>query len=299
MERMPELPEVSAHAERLTAAYRGAELVRFEALSFTALKTHHPPPDAAVGRALDGVGRRGKHLLLRFGDLTYVVHLMQGGRLKPDTSRAKKPKTGVARWVFAATSHPSLILMEAGTERRAGVWVVGGDPDGQAPLGRLGPEADTVDVAGMTALLAANSMRVHTFLREQEIVAGLGRRLANEVCHRARLSPFARTTALTADQVEAVVAAIGDLIADGLTDERAHDVMRPSRERPAAVHGRTGQPCPVCGDPVREVDYTRYTVHYCATCQTGGNILADNALSKLGISRAEQGLGRSRGRNPA
>jgi formamidopyrimidine-DNA glycosylase len=193
---------------------------------------------------------------------------MQGGRLKPDTSRAKKPKTGVARWVFAATSHPSLILMEAGTERRAGVWVVGGDPDGQAPLGRLGPEADTVDVAGMTALLAANSMRVHTFLREQEIVAGLGRRLA-------------------------------DHIADGLADERAHDVMRPSRERPAAVHGRTGQPCPVCGDPVREVDYTRYTVHYCATCQTGGNILADNALSKLGISRAEQGLGRSRGRNPA
>jgi formamidopyrimidine-DNA glycosylase len=124
---MPELPELTAHAERLDAAYRGAELARFEPLSFTALKTFDPPPDAAVGRTADRRGPAGKHLLLRFGELTFVVHLMQGGRLKPDTGKAKRPKTGVARWVFAG-SHPSLILTEAGTERRAGVWVVGGDP---------------------------------------------------------------------------------------------------------------------------------------------------------------------------
>jgi formamidopyrimidine-DNA glycosylase len=276
---MPELPELTAHAERLTEAFAGAELTRFDALSFTALKTFDPPPEAAVGRALDEVGRRGKHLLLRFGDLTYVVHLMQGGRLRPDRGKARRPKTGVARWTFR--SHPSLLLMEAGTEKRAGVWVVRGDPLDQEPLTELGPEADALDVDELGGLLAATSMRLHTFLRDQRLLAGVGRRLANEVCHRARLSPFARTSTLDTEEVAAVADAIRTLVAEGLADERQHAEMRPSRERLAEVHGRTGEPCPVCGDLVREVDYTRYTVHYCATCQTGGRVLADNTTSKF------------------
>jgi formamidopyrimidine-DNA glycosylase len=277
---MPELPELTAHAERLDAAYRGAELARFEPLSFTALKTFDPPPDAAVGQSLTGVGRRGKYLLLGFGDLTYVVHLMQGGRLKPDTGKSKRPKTGVARWVFAG-SHPSLILTEAGTERRAGVWVIGGDPYDQPPLGDIGPDADTVAAADLTALLAEHSMRLHTFLRDQRILAGVGRRLANEVCHRARLSPFARTTGLDAEEVEAVVTALRDLVAEGIADEAARSQMSASAERPAAVHGRTGAPCPVCGDTIRAVEYRDYTVCYCPTCQTGGKVLADNTTSKF------------------
>jgi formamidopyrimidine-DNA glycosylase len=280
MEPMPELPELTAHAERLTGAFDGATLRGFEPLSFTALKTFDPPPDAAVGRPLDGVARRGKHLLLRFGDLSYVVHLMQGGRLKPDTGRAKRPKTGVARWVFDG-AHPALLLTEAGTERRAGVWVVRGDADGQPPLDGLGPEADALDAAALGELLAARPMRLHTFLRDQSVLAGLGRRLANEICHRARLSPFARTGALDAQEVEAVVAAIRACIAEGIADERAQEEMRPSRQRLAAVHGRTGEACPRCGDTVREVAYRDYTVHYCATCQTGGKVLADNTTSKF------------------
>jgi formamidopyrimidine-DNA glycosylase len=281
MDGMPELPEVQAHAERLTVAFAGAELTRADALSFTALKTFDPPPDAAVGRTLDRVGRRGKHLLLRFGDLTYVVHLMQGGRLKPDAAKARKPKTGVFRWSFSGGSHPALMLSEAGTERRAGVWVLGGAPDDHPPLGELGPEADALDAEALGALLAANPMRLHGFLRDQRLLAGIGRRLANEVCHRARLSPFARTTSLDATEVEAVVTAIRALVAEGLADERGQTEMRPSRDRLAAVHGRTGEPCPVCGDAVREVAYNRYTVHYCATCQTDGKVLADNTTSKF------------------
>jgi formamidopyrimidine-DNA glycosylase len=292
MGHMPELPEVAAHAERLGAAYAGAELARFEALSFTALKTFDPPPDAAVGRTLDEVGHRGKHLVLRFGEVSYVVHLMQGGRLKPDTGKAKRPKTGVARWHFTdARSHPSLMLAEQGTERRAGVWVVGGDPLTQPPLSELGPEAGAISQGELASVLSGNPMRVHTLLRDQRLLAGIGRRLANEICHRARLSPFAATAKLADAQVAALHAAIGACLAEGLADERAQSDMRPSRERLAAVHGRTGEPCPVCGDLVREVAYNAYTVHYCATCQTDGRVLADNALSRLGIAREEQGLG--------
>ena len=279
---MPELPEVQAHAERLTTLLSGAELAAFEAISFTALKTYDPRPEAAVGRVLGQVGRRGKHLLLTFdGDqpLTYVVHLMQGGRLRPDAKLSRKPRGGVARWRFA--NGDALLLTEAGTEHRAGVWVVAGDPLTQPPLDHLGPEADTIDDWQMAELLVAHPMRLHTFLRDQRILAGLGRRLANEVCHRAKLSPFAATKKLGDAGAAAVVAAIREAVAEGLAFEREQSEMVSSAERPGAVHHRTGDPCPVCGDTIREVAYRDYTVHYCATCQTGGKVLADNTTSKF------------------
>lgn len=289
---MPELPEVKAHAERLDALCGGVVLQRFEPLSFTALKTVAPPPDAAHGAALDSVTSRGKHLLLRFGATTFVVHLMQGGRLRPDTSKARRPRAGVARWHFADGRR--LLLSEAGTERRAGVWVVDGDPLGQEPLVDLGPDADALTRVDLATLLAAHSMRLHTFLRDQRVLAGIGRRLANEVCHRARLSPFSQTRTLDGSEITALDDAIRETIAEGLAAERARADMSASRDRPAHVHGRTGAPCPVCGDEVREITYNRYTVNYCATCQTGGRILADNALSRLGVDRAEWGRGRQR-----
>lgn len=283
---MPELPEVQAHAERLSAAFGGVPLTGFDALSFTALKTYDPPPDAPVGRALDGVGRRGKHLLLRFGDLAYVVHLMQGGRLRvgADGSARGRPRASrkgahpIARWVFA--DGRALLLTEAGSERRAGVWVVAGDPLAAEPLADLGPEADTLDAAMLAPLLQANSMRLHSFLRRQRILAGLGRRLANEVCHAARLSPFAPTARL-ADDAGRIADAIGACVAESLEAERALDDMSASKDRPGAVHGRTGEPCPVCADRVRAVEYRGYTVNYCPTCQTGGKVLADNTTSKF------------------
>jgi formamidopyrimidine-DNA glycosylase len=276
---MPELPEVSAHAERLSEAFAGAVLTRFSPLAFTVLKTVTPAPETLVGRPLDRVDRRGKLLLLRFGGDAFVVHLMQGGRLRPDDKQARKPRGGMARWSFE--DGRALLLTEAGTERKAGVWVVAGDPDTQPPLDGLGPEADQLDVAALGELLQAGSMRLHTFLRDQSLLAGLGRRLANEVCHRARLSPFARTTALGPQEVQRLHGAIGDAVEEGLAAERAREDMSASKERPGAVHGRTGAACPVCGDEVREVAYRDYTVHYCATCQTGGRVLADNTTSKF------------------
>jgi formamidopyrimidine-DNA glycosylase len=278
---MPELPEVQAHAERLTAAFAGATLLGVEVLSFAALKTVLPAPDAALGRALRRVGRRGKFLLLEFDadpTITFAVHLMQGGRLRPDDKRARRPRGGLARWVLG---NGALLLTEAGTEHKAGVWVVEGDPLAQPPMAGLGPEADGLGAQELARRLAGSSMRLHTFLRDQAILAGLGRRLANEVCHRARLSPFSSTRGLGPADAERVASAIAELVAEGLATERARDDMSASAQRPAAVHNRPGSPCPVCGDSVRAVDYHDYSVHYCAHCQTGGRILADNTTSKF------------------
>jgi formamidopyrimidine-DNA glycosylase len=276
---MPEIPEVQAHAERLSEAFAGATLERFTPLSFTALKTFDPDPATTHGESLETVGRRGKALLLGFPSATHVVHLMQGGRLKPDETRAKKPRNGQARWTF--DDGRALLLTEAGTERRAGVWVVAGDPGRHEPLSHLGPDATDVDADELAGLLAAENTRVHGFLRDQRRIAGLGRRLANEVCHRARISPFAMTATLDDDEVERLHVAIGACIEEGLAHERAREDMSSSRERPGAVHHATGEACPVCGDEIREVAYNRYTVHYCATCQTDGKILADNTTSKF------------------
>ena len=276
---MPEMPEVQAHAERLTDAFAGAELERFRPIAFTALKTFSPAPETVHGHPLESVGRRGKHLLLRFAPATFVVHLMQGGRLKVDEKQAAKPRGGQARWRFA--DGRALLLTEAGTERKAGVWVVTGDPLDQPPLDDLGPEADALDEATLAKLLAGPSMRLHGWLRDQRILAGLGRRLANEICHRAQLSPFASTGKLDDEAMSRLHAAIGACIAESLQDERQRDDMSSSKERPGAVHHREGQACPVCGDTVRAVEYSGYTVNYCPTCQTGGKVLADNTTSKF------------------
>ena len=277
---MPEMPEVQAHAERLTDDFGGTALEKFLPLAFTALKTFSPAPDVAYGMPLDDVGRRGKYLLLNFAPATFVVHLMQGGRLLVDQKQAAKPRNGQARWRFA--DGRALLLTEAGTERRAGVWVVGGDDRAsQPPLDRLGPEALDLDVPGLAELLAAHPMRLHGWLRDQRIVAGMGRRLANEVCHRAKISPFASTGKLDDDAVTRLHAAIGECIAESLAYERTRSDMSSSKDRPGSVHHREGQACPVCGDTIRAVEYRSYTVNYCPTCQTGGKVLADNTTSRF------------------
>jgi formamidopyrimidine-DNA glycosylase len=277
---MPELPEVQAHAERLAADYTGRVLKRFQALTFTALKTAVPAPDAAYGQAVTGVGRRGKFILLDFESVQFAVHLMQGGRLLVDPKQAAKPRGGQARFVF--DEGPALLLTEAGTERRAGVWVYrAGEALHSPPLSGLGTEADHVGPEAMLRLFEARNQRLHGFLRDQHALAGLGRRLANEICHTARLSPFAMTGKLGMEGATKVVAAIRECVDEGLAYERTRDDMSASKDRPGAVHGRTGEPCPVCGHIVRAVEYSGYTVNYCATCQTGGKVLADNTTSKF------------------
>jgi formamidopyrimidine-DNA glycosylase len=276
---VPELPEVQAHAERLDRDFAGAVLERFTPLSFTALKTVDPDPSEAAGQHVVFVGRRGKYLLLDLGVLTFVVHLMQGGRLRPDDKQAAKPRGGVARWHFA--DGRALLLTEAGTERKAGVWAVSGDPETQPPLAGLGPEADHIEAAPLLSILHANPMRLHGFLRDQRLLAGLGRRLANEVCHRAKLSPFAGTGRMELTDAEHLVEAIRACVGDSLAYERGRDDMSSSSERPGNVHGRAGEACPACGDTVRSVEYSRYRVDYCPACQTGGKVLADNTTSKF------------------
>ena len=279
---MPELPELQAHAERLDEAFGDAVLEKFVPLSFTALKTAVPPAESAAGHALVFAGRRGKYLLLDFGVLTFVVHLMQGGRLKVEEAGSKqspKARFGQARCKFE--DGRALLLTEAGTERKAGVWAVAGDPETQVPLAGLGPEADHLDAEHLLPLLHEHPMRLHGFLRDQHVLAGLGRRLANEICHRAKLSPFANTGKLTAADASVLAEAIGACVNESLAYERGRADMSSSADRPGGVHHREGETCPVCGDTVRAVEYRAYTVNYCPTCQTGGKILADNTTSKF------------------
>ena len=285
---MPELPEVAAHAERLSDTFAGASLACFGPLHPAALKTFDPRPAAAAGEVLASVGHRGKYLLLRFGStdgdggtgrLTFVVHLMQAGRLRVDAQQARKPRGAMARWTF--DNGTALLLTEAGTERRAGVWLVADDPVEVEPLARLGPDAHSIGREELARRLAAGSERVHGFLRDQSHLAGIGRLLANEVLHAARISPFANTSRLDDSAVDRLHTAIGASIARGLAAERMLDDMGRSKDRPSDVHHRVGQPCPACGDTVRAVEYRRYRVAYCPACQTGGKVLADNTTSRF------------------
>jgi formamidopyrimidine-DNA glycosylase len=277
---VPELPELQAHAERLGDAFGGRVLAGFRPMTFTALKTVIPAADDLVGRTLDEVERTGKYLMLRFGDDRFVIHLMQGGRLTPDEKQSAKPKGGLARWIFDDGS--ALLLTEMAKEKRAGVWVVAGDPTDQVPLAGLGPDAMGISRDALAAALKGHkSMRVHGFLRDQRAIAGIGRRLSSEVCWRAKLSPFASTHKLTDDEVARLHAALGACIDEALTFERGRDAMSSSAERPGSVYKRAGEDCTVCGDAIRAVEYNAYTVNYCATCQTGGKVLADNTTSKF------------------
>ncbi len=281
---MPELPEIKAHAERLAHNWRGAELASFRPLHLSALKTFAPSPADVYGLALIGTGYRGKYLFLHFGspdnqvDYTFVVHLMQGGRLRPDAKKSKKPRGGMARWVFADDG--ALLLTEAGTEHKAGVWLVEGEPVGE-PIGHLGPDADTLSLDGLVIALAKENTRVHGFLRDQRRLAGVGRLLSNEILHRARLSPFAMTARLGDDEIDRLHDAMSSVIDEHIEYERSLDDIGRSADRPNGVHHRVGFACSVCQDEVRSVEYRRYTVAYCPTCQTGGRVLADNTTSKF------------------
>jgi formamidopyrimidine-DNA glycosylase len=277
---VPELPEITAHAERLAANYTGAELSAFRALHLTALKTFDPNPRETHGLALTRTGHRGKYLTMTFGaDHTFVVHLMQGGRLRPDPKRAKKPRGGMARWEFEDGG--ALLLTEAGTERKAGVWLVEGAIEGVDPLTGLGPDANTVSRDELAEILQEDNARIHGFLRRQSHVAGIGRLLANEILHTAKLSPFAMSTKLDDDEIDRLHAAMQSVIAASIEHERSLDDIGKSADRPNNVHHRVGFACPVCDDEIRSVEYRRYTVAYCPTCQTGGKILADNTTSKF------------------
>ncbi len=281
---MPELPEVKAHAERLTAEFGGAVVAKVRPLHFAALKTFAPDPNDAVGQPLAAVTSRAKLLILRFGNeaeptTSHIVHLMQGGRLKPDEKQSPKARGGLVRWIFE--DGRALLLTEMGKDRSAGVWTASGDPLLAERFEKTGPDADLVSVDELGELVGAASMRVHGFLRKQGNIAGIGRRLSNEICHTAKISPFANASKLNDDEIARLHAAINTCIDEGMAYERTRDDMSSSKDRPSNVHHRKGEPCNQCDDTIREVSYNRYNVDYCPTCQTKGKVLADNTTSKF------------------
>jgi formamidopyrimidine-DNA glycosylase len=286
---MPEMPEVQAHCERMTAALAGATLTGFRLINFAGLKTFDPPADAAVGATLVSVDRHAKYMIMRFdNDVSHVVHLMQGGRLRPDEKQSKKPRGGIARWVFEGPrGEQAWLLTEAGTERKAGIWAVRGQPIGQEPLTDLGPDPTTIGLDEFAAAIGAHSRRLHGVLRTQGVIAGLGRMLANEILFDAGLSPFANAARISDEEMAQLFESTQRVVAAATEHERTLDDIGKSVDRPSKVHNRSGEPClgrgdaGPCGDTVHTVEYRKYTVFYCPTEQTGGKVLADNTTSKF------------------
>ncbi|HEX2031162.1 MAG TPA: DNA-formamidopyrimidine glycosylase family protein [Actinomycetota bacterium] len=275
---MPELPEVQALAERLDELLSGSTLVRADALQFSALKTYDPAPDSVIGRTLRSVGRRGKYLVFDLGGPRLLVHLSQGGRVDvEDPPKATRPRQGVARLRFEG--RPSLLVKEFGTERRAGWWVLA--PGENGPLAKLGPEPFSSEFERLV-LEGDDGRRVHTVLRDQRTVAGIGRGYSDDMLHRARLSPYASLGSLDDAGRTALLNAVRDVLNEALEVERRRPDGLPTKLGDHfTVHGRYGEPCPRCGGDLRRVSYESHEVTYCPACQTGGRVLADRRMSRL------------------
>jgi formamidopyrimidine-DNA glycosylase len=273
---MPELPEVEAWVRELDSQVSTYPIERAGPAHIATLKTFDPPLDILEGRRLAGARRRGKNLLFPTEDdeLVLRVHLMSAGRLRFLPAGAKGPKTPMFRLRFVGGDE--LILTEAGKKKRAGVWLTTPE-ELDADLSHLGPDALDVDLAGLRKILTRDRRQLHPLLRDQRAIAGIGRAHANEILHRAQLSPFKASTELTDEETERLATAMHDDLERALElRERGkgdRDVYR--------VHNHLGQPCPVCGTPIAQVDYEEHTVYYCPTCQTGGRTLKDRRLSRL------------------
>jgi formamidopyrimidine-DNA glycosylase len=273
---MPELPEVEAWVRELDPLVRRAPVERAGPAHVATLKTIDPPLATLKGSRLAGATRRGKNLIFPTEDrqLLLRVHLMSAGRLRYLAAGAKGPKTPMFRLRFADGGE--LVLTEAGAKKRAGVWLV--TPERlDEDLGHLGPDALGLDTDGLARLLAGERRQLHPLLRDQRVLAGIGRAHANEILQRARLSPFKLASDLTDDEVERLAGAMhADL-------ERAL-ALREAGKGDAQVyriHKRLGEPCPDCGGTIARVDFEEHTIYYCPSCQTGGRLLKDRRLSRL------------------
>jgi formamidopyrimidine-DNA glycosylase len=275
---VPELPEVQALAERLEAALSGSPFSGADPLQFSSLKTVTPRASELAGLTLERVGRRGKFLIFALGGPRILVHLSQGGRIDVESPpKTTKPRGAVVRLRFE--ERPSVLVKEFGRERKAGWWVLAAGDDG--PLEKLGPEPDSQAFASMV-LEGDDSRRVHTFLRDQRTVAGIGRGYADDILHRARLSPYASLGSLSGQEREGLLATVREVLDEATEIERRRVGGLPTKIGDHfTVHGRYGTSCPVCGDDLRRVSYESHEVTYCPTCQTGGKILADRRLSRL------------------
>jgi formamidopyrimidine-DNA glycosylase len=280
---MPELPEVEITARRLDAALAGAAIESAQAPGINALKTFDPPLAALDGRAITSVGRRGKHLLVHVsGELVLLVHLMSAGRLQLFDKRAG-PRDRTSRLLVRIEGGRELRLREFGTKQAAWVKLLRAEAlESEEVLASLGPEAWPHPPADLRPLLKA-PRPLHTLLRDQRVVAGIGRSWVDEILWTARLSPFKRGNDLDADESSALREAIVRTL-DGALEHYERVVTLPIPDKlplPLQVHRRSGEPCPRCGATIEAVHYEDYVMCYCPQEQTAGKVLKDRRLSRL------------------
>ena len=288
---MPELPEVEALAAFLRERAVGRVIDRADVAAISVLKTYQPDVTALRGRTITGASRHGKFLDLdvsRDGaPLHVVMHLARGGWLRwrdslPDGP--SRPGKGPLAFRVRLDDGSGFDLTEAGTKKRLAVYLVA-DPAEVPGVARLGPDplAGDFTTETLAGLLAGRRTQIKGLLRDQSVIAGIGNAYSDEVLHAARMSPFRLAASLSDDEV----AALHDVIVTTLRDAVARSAglaagdLKAEKKAGLRVHARTGQPCPVCGDTVREVSFADSSLQYCPTCQTGGKPLADRRLSRL------------------
>ncbi len=273
---MPELPEVEAWRRQLDPLVKRSPIEQAGPAHIATLKTFDPPLTALEGEGFRGVERRAKRFLLPTDDdeLVLLVHLMSAGRLKYVPKGGKGAKTPVFRLRFVDGGE--LQLTEAGSKKRAGVWLLRAEAV-QAELAHLGPEANELEVGDVARILASDSRRLHSLLRDQRLIAGIGRAWANEILWVAHLSPYALSSQVDDEEIGRLAVAIREEMDRGL-DLR---LAGANDEKTYRVHDKLGQPCERCGTPIARVDYDEHTVFYCPVCQTGGRVLKDRRMSRL------------------
>jgi DNA-formamidopyrimidine glycosylase len=290
---MPELPEVEALAVFLRERASGRVIARAEAASFAVLKTFDPPLSALAGRTVTEVARHGKFLDLSCaggdgaGDLHLVMHLARAGWLRWRDDIPDKPvRPGKSPLAFrlVLSDGSGFDLTEAGTQKRLAVYLVR-DPADVPGVASLGPEplADDFTVESLAAILKERRTQIKGVLRDQHIIAGIGNAYSDEVLNVARMSPFKLASSFTPDEVAVLHAAIVSTLREAV--ERSAGLaaadLKGEKKTGLRVHGKAGQPCPTCGDTIREVSFADSALQYCPTCQTGGKPLADRRLSRL------------------
>jgi formamidopyrimidine-DNA glycosylase len=273
---MPELPEMEAWRRQLDDPVSAFPVAKAGPAHIATLKTFDPPIKSLEGRRFRGVERRGKRLLFPTddGEFVLLIHLMTAGRLKFLQAGDKAPKTPAFALEFQGGS--KLILTENAKRKRAGVWLL--TPEAaEAELAHLGPEALGLGPERLGEIVRGESRRLHALLRNQHVIAGIGRAWANEILHAAKLSPYALSSDLDDEEVARLAAAVDSELERGLELREAGA----SDEKTYRVHRRLGEPCHVCGTPLAQVDFEEHTIYYCPTCQTGGRVLKDRRLSRL------------------
>ncbi|UGY94456.1 Fpg/Nei family DNA glycosylase [Streptomyces gobiensis] len=285
---MPELPEVEALRGFLAERLVGRSVASVLPVAVSVLKTYDPPVTALEGQAFTAVTRHGKFLGLRTDELSLVIHLARAGwlRWQEEPPAPARPGRGplALRLRLAGPEGGGFDLTEAGTQKRLAVYCVR-DPAEVPGVARLGPEPldDAFTLEVFAGLLRGRRHRVKGVLRDQSVIAGIGNAYSDEILHAARMSPYRLADDLTAHEVEVLYGALRGTLRTAVEHAREVGVgeLKAEKRSGMRVHGRTGQPCPVCGDMVREVSFSDSSLQYCPHCQTGGKPLADRRMSRL------------------